>query len=195
MRRRTRLTQLYYPGPMTTAQTIAFDSPIGRLLIHSDGTHLVGVDILPESDRALTSHLPHTSDDPIIVTTVTQLQEYFSGTRTTFDIPVSTSGTPFQQKIWTTLQSIPFGHTMTYQELGEKAGVGRAPRAVGGAVGKNPIAIVIPCHRILGSTGTITGYSGGDGIVTKEHLLRGENIPYRTTSHTSVTLSGTASNR
>ena len=178
---------------MTAAHTIAFDSPIGRLLIHSDGTHLVGLDILPESDRALTSHLPHTSDDQIINTTLTQVQDYFAGTITSFDIPVHTSGTPFQQKIWSTLQSIPFGHTMTYQELGEKAGVGKAPRAVGGAVGKNPIALVIPCHRILGATNTITGYSGGEGVVTKEHLLRLENIPYRTTNHTSEALSGTAS--
>ncbi len=178
---------------MTTALTIAFDSPIGRLLIHSDGTHLVGLDILPESDRALTSHLPHTSTDPIIQKTLTQLQEYFAGTRTSFDIPLQTSGTPFQQKIWATLQTIAFGDTMTYQELGEKAGVGKAPRAVGGAVGKNPIALVIPCHRILGHTGTITGYSGGEGVVTKEHLLRLEDIPYRTTNHTSDALSGTAS--
>jgi len=178
---------------MTTALTIAFDSPIGRLLIHSDGTHLVGLDILPEADRALTSHLPHTSDDPIIHKTLTQLQEYFAGTRTHFDIPLQTSGTPFQQKIWATLQTIAFGDTMTYQELGEKAGVGKAPRAVGGAVGKNPIALVIPCHRILGHTGTITGYSGGEGVVTKEHLLRLEDIPYRTTNHTSDALSGTAS--
>jgi len=178
---------------MTTAHTVAFDSPIGRLLVHSDGTHLVGVDILPESDRALTTHLPHTSNDPIIQKTLTQLQEYFAGTRTSFDIPVKTSGTPFQQKIWATLQTIAYGDTMTYQELGQKAGVGIAPRAVGGAVGKNPIALVIPCHRILGSTGTITGYSGGEGVVTKEHLLRLENIPYRTTNHTSSALSGTAS--
>jgi len=178
---------------MTTAHTVAFDSPIGRLLIHSDGTSLVGLDILPESDRALTTHLPHTSNDPIIQTTLAQLQEYFAGTRTSFDIPVNTSGTPFQQKIWHALQNIPFGKTMTYQELGEKAGVGRAPRAVGGAVGKNPIALVIPCHRILGSTGTITGYSGGEGVVTKEHLLRLENIPYRTTNQTSSVLSATAS--
>ena len=178
---------------MTTAQTIAFDSPIGRLLLHSDGTHLVGLDILPESDRTLTAHLSHTAGDQIINNTLTQVQEYFAGTRTSFDLPVKTSGTPFQQKIWATLQTIPFGHTMTYQELGEKAGVGRAPRAVGGAVGKNPIALIIPCHRILGATNTITGYSGGEGVITKEHLLRLEGIPYRTINHTSDALSGTAS--
>jgi methylated-DNA-[protein]-cysteine S-methyltransferase len=178
---------------MTAAQTVAHDSPIGRLLIHSDGRNLVGLDIVPESDRALTSHLPHTSSDPIIHKTLTQVQEYFAGTRTSFDIPLATCGTPFQQKIWATLQSIPFGHTMTYQELGEKAGVGRAPRAVGGAVGKNPIALVIPCHRILGATGALTGYSAGEGVVTKEHLLRLEGIPYRTSKKTSDSLSGTAS--
>ena len=178
---------------MTAALTVAFDSPIGRLLIHSDGVHLVGIDILPEADRALTTHLPHTSDDPIIAQTLTQLQEYFAGTRTRFTLPTQTAGTPFQQKIWQNLQTIDYGTTLTYQQLGEAAGVGKAPRAVGGAVGKNPIAIVIPCHRILGSTGTITGYSGGEGVVTKEHLLRLENIPYRTTNHTSEGLSATGS--
>ena len=178
---------------MTTALTASFDSPIGRLLIHSDGVHLVGLDILPEADRALTNHLPHTSDDPIIDATLHQLREYFAGERTSFTLPTKTAGTPFQQKIWHTLQSIDYGNTLTYQELGEAAGVGKAPRAVGGAVGKNPIAIVIPCHRILGSPGTITGYSGGEGVITKEHLLRLENIPYRTTNHTSEALSATGS--
>lgn len=179
---------------MTDApHTIAYDCPIGRLLLHSDSHHLVGLDILPESDRALTSHLPTSSEDPILSQTVTQLSEYFAGTRQSFDIPTSTAGTPFQQKVWEALATIPYGHTLTYQGLGQRAGVGIAPRAVGGAVGRNPIAIVIPCHRVLGSTGTITGYSGGDGIITKEHLLRLENIPYRTTNQTSDSLSGTAS--
>ena len=187
------MSPAHYPGVMITPHTVAYDSPIGRLLIHSDGAHLVGLDILPEADRVHTTHLPHTSDDHIIRKTLTQVEEYFAGARTRFDIPVKTSGTPFQQRIWNTLHTIPFGKTLTYQELGEKAGVGKAPRAVGGAVGKNPIALVIPCHRILGSTGTITGYSGGEGVVTKEHLLRLENIPYRTTNHTSEGLSATGS--
>jgi methylated-DNA-[protein]-cysteine S-methyltransferase len=175
--------------------TIAYDSPIGRLLIHSDGDHLIGLDIVPEATRPLTNHLPHQSSDPIITDTVGQLAEYFSGARTAFDIPTAVVGTPFQQKIWAALTRIPFGHTQSYQELGQAAGVGKAPRAVGGAVGKNPIAIVIPCHRVLGKTGTITGYSGGEGIVTKEHLLRLENIPYRNTSKTSSVPSPARSNR
>lgn len=179
---------------MTTALTIALDCPIGRLLIHSDGESLVGLDILPEVDRAMTTHLPQTSTDPIITQTVTQLTEYFLGTRHHFDIPTHTAGTPFQQKIWSTLVTIPHGDTLTYQELGERAGVGRAPRAVGGAVGKNPIALVIPCHRVLGAKRMITGYSGGEGVATKEHLLRLEQIPYRTTNHTSSALSATGSN-
>jgi methylated-DNA-[protein]-cysteine S-methyltransferase len=155
----------------------------------------VGLDIVPEAKRSLTSHLPTTSSNALLARATQQLHEYFAGSRTVFDIPTVTSGTPFQQKIWTTLTTIPFGSTLTYQELGEKAGVGRAPRAVGGAVGKNPIAIVIPCHRVLGSTGTITGYSGGDGIITKEHLLRLESIPYRKTNKTSSEQSATVSKR
>jgi methylated-DNA-[protein]-cysteine S-methyltransferase len=179
--------------PTFPARTIAYDSPVGRLLIHSDGEYVIGLDILPESQRSLTSHLPHESSDPILSTAVSQLAEYFRGSRTEFDIPVSTSGTPFQQKVWEGLTTIPYGTSLTYQELGTVAGVGRAPRAVGGAVGRNPIAIIIPCHRVLGSTGTITGYSAGEGVVTKEHLLRLENIPYRTIKNTSSVVSGTAS--
>jgi methylated-DNA-[protein]-cysteine S-methyltransferase len=180
---------------MSFSHTVAYDSPVGRLLIHSTGTHLVGLDIVPEAKRPLTSHVPTTTSDPVLADTLTQLHEYFAGNRTTFTLPTITSGTPFQQKIWSALTSIPYGSTLTYQQLGESAGVGRAPRAVGGAVGKNPIAIVIPCHRVLGANGTITGYSGGDGIITKEHLLRRESIPYRSISHTSSGVSATASNR
>lgn len=108
-----------------------------------------------------------------------QLSEYFAGTRTSFDLPIAWEGTPFQQAIWRELQSIPFGKSVTYQELGESAGVGKAPRAVGGAVGKNPVPIIVPCHRVLGASSKITGYSGGEGIPTKERLLALEGISYR----------------
>jgi methylated-DNA-[protein]-cysteine S-methyltransferase len=171
---------------MPDALTVAYDSPVGRILIHSDGRSLIGLDILAEKDRAHTKHLPQDSRDPVISQTLSQLHEYFAGERTTFSVPVAFSGTPFQQKVWQALSTIPYGNTVTYQQLGHVAGVGNAPRAVGGAVGKNPIAIVIPCHRVLGSTGTITGYSAGEGPITKEHLLTLESASYRTTSHTSA---------
>jgi methylated-DNA-[protein]-cysteine S-methyltransferase len=108
-----------------------------------------------------------------------QLTEYFQGTRTTFDLPVSWSGTAFQEAIWAKLQSVPFGSSVTYQELGRAAGVGMAPRAVGGAVGRNPIPIIVPCHRVLGADKKITGYSAGEGITTKKKLLELEGISHR----------------
>jgi methylated-DNA-[protein]-cysteine S-methyltransferase len=106
------------------------------------------------------------------------MAEYLTGQRREFELPVSLSGTAFQEAIWSALQLIPFGVSVTYAELGEAAGVGKAPRAVGGAVGRNPIPIIVPCHRILGASGTVTGYSAGEGIVTKEKLLKLEGIPF-----------------
>ena len=169
----------------TPSATIAHDSPIGRLLLHAHGDVLVGLDIVSHQDRPHTNHISHDTDNDVLQATRQQLDEYFAGSRQSFDIPHQAFGTEFQKKVWQGLGAIPFGTTLTYQQLGEMAGVGRAPRAVGGAVGKNPIAIIIPCHRVLGASGAITGYSGGDGIITKEHLLRLENIPYSTTKKTS----------
>lgn len=119
------------------------------------------------------------ADAEVLAHASTQLGEYFAGVRHTFDLPLAWSGTPFQEAIWRTLSTIPFGQTLTYDELGQKAGVGRAPRAVGGAVGRNPLPIIVPCHRVLGASGTITGYSAGEGIPTKEKLLRHEGIAFR----------------
>jgi len=117
--------------------------------------------------------------NPVLVSAAAQLNEYFAGTRTHFDLPIAWEGTAFQQAVWRELQSIPFGTSVTYQELGESAGLGKAPRAVGGAVGKNPVPIIVPCHRVLGASKKITGYSGGEGIPTKERLLALEGISYR----------------
>ncbi|WP_232359898.1 methylated-DNA--[protein]-cysteine S-methyltransferase [Paraneptunicella aestuarii] len=90
-----------------------------------------------------------------------QLQEYFDGSRTEFDLPLSPKGTAFQQKVWEQLQTIPFGKTVSYQDIAKGIGNPRGTQAVGGANGKNPIAIVIPCHRVIGKNGTLTGYAGG----------------------------------
>ena len=119
------------------------------------------------------------ADGDVLQRAAWQLGEYFDGSRTTFDLPLALSGTRFQEAIWNELTTIPFGEKLTYDELGQKAGLGRAPRAVGGAVGRNPIPIIVPCHRVLGASGTITGYSAGDGIPTKEKLLRHEGIEFR----------------
>ncbi|HEV8013826.1 MAG TPA: methylated-DNA--[protein]-cysteine S-methyltransferase, partial [Pontimonas sp.] len=101
------------------------------------------------------------------------------GTRTTFDLPLKAEGTAFQQSIWKALQDIPHGQTTSYGKLGSAVGKPGSARAVGGAVGANPLPIVIPCHRVLASDRRITGYSGGEGIPTKEKLLDLEKISYR----------------
>lgn len=156
---------------------VRIDSPIGRLEIRGSGNAIVGLDI--ERD----GHLPH--DDhpenasPVLSVATTQLGEYFSGTRRSFDVPVVLSGTGFQRAVWHTLAEIPFGEVRSYGDVGMSTGRATAGRAVGGAVGANPVPIIVPCHRVLASDGRITGYSGGNGVSTKAWLLDHEGIAHR----------------
>jgi methylated-DNA-[protein]-cysteine S-methyltransferase len=147
------------------------NSPLGPVSLSAHEHAITGLTI---GQRA-SSTTPH----PVLTQAMAELAEYFAGTRTQFVVPTDDTGTPFLEALRRTLQEIPFGHAMSYQELGLAAGVGTAPRAVGGAVGKNPIPIIIPCHRILASNQRITGYSGGEGIPTKVALLELEGISYR----------------
>jgi methylated-DNA-[protein]-cysteine S-methyltransferase len=147
------------------------ESPIGRieivsLSIEHDGT--LPWDALPEQS------------DPVLDRAVGQLGEYFAGHRHDFDLPLALAGTAFQLAVWEQLVALDFGEVVSYGELGMATGRATAGRAVGGAVGANPIPIIIPCHRVLGSDGRITGYSGGEGIPTKSWLLKHEGIAHRT---------------
>ena len=101
-----------------------------------------------------------------------QLDEYFAGERTTFDLPLAASGTPFQERVWAALRTIPFGHTTSYGELAKRLGEPKAVRAVGSANGHNPISIIVPCHRVIGARGDLTGFGGG--IERKRWLLEHE---------------------
>lgn len=103
-----------------------------------------------------------------------QLDEYFNKQRKVFDFEYEINGTAFQKKVWKALLNIPYGTTKTYKDIAEE--VGSHPRAIGGAVGANPIPIFIPCHRVVGSSGKMTGFSGGEGIPTKETLLKLEGV-------------------
>ncbi len=103
-----------------------------------------------------------------------QLQEYFQGKRQTFDIPLESDGTDFQHNVWNTLLKIPFGETWNYGQLAQAIGNKNASRAVGAANGKNPISIIVPCHRVIGANGTLTGYAGG--LNAKEWLLKHEGV-------------------
>lgn len=166
---------------MRTASPPAFlarvPSPLGRLEIGSDGTAITSLSIetagrLPWEDVAET-------DAPVLAAARTQLAEYFAGSRTRFDLPLIAVGTPFQEEVWRALQEVPFGAVLSYGELGRITGRDTAGRAIGGAVGANPVPLIIPCHRVLASDGRITGYSAGDGILTKAWLLDHEGIPHR----------------
>lgn len=113
---------------------------------------------------------PESIETPLLKETKSQLSAYFSGKLTKFDIPLDPYGTPHQKKVWAMMTDIAFGQTKTYGEIA--TAIGSAARAVGGACGKNPIPLLIPCHRVMGANGKITGYSGGNGVETKAQLLR-----------------------
>lgn len=156
---------------------VRMDSPIGRLEIIARGELIVGLTI--ERDGELPHDETPTKSSAVIKRAVTQLGEYFAGKRREFSVPVSLAGTPFQNSVWNALTEIPFGAVRSYGDIGMTTGRSSAGRAVGGAVGANPIPIIIPCHRVLASDSRITGYSGGNGIPTKVWLLDHEGIAHR----------------
>lgn|GEM_PF-506930 len=168
---RTMLTE---PSPAALRR---MRSPIGRIEVIGDGSAIVALSI--ERDGELPHDSLPESPDPIVDAAIDQLEEYFHGTRRVFDLPVSTRGTTFQSAVWQQISRLGWGEIASYGELGRGTGRATAGRAVGGAVGANPIPIIVPCHRILGSGGMITGYSGGEGIPTKSWLLAHEGIPHR----------------
>ena len=152
------------------------ESPIGRLEITSDGDAITGLSI------ARDGHLPFEevaeNSNAVLDRAAQQLTEYFAGARKDFDLPVTLKGTEFQQSVWSQLNGLGFGEVASYGELGLATGRATAGRAVGGAVGANPIPIIVPCHRVLASNNRITGYSGGEGISTKAWLLAHEGITH-----------------
>ena len=123
-----------------------------------------------EGERPVRQEPDRQEDSGLLAEATLQLQEYFDGRRRRFTLPVAPAGTPFQQRVWQELQEIPWGTTTTYGEVARRIGQPTAVRAVGSANGRNPVAIVIPCHRVIGSDGSLTGYAGG--IATKRRLLQ-----------------------
>lgn len=146
------------------------DSPVGKLKLVASETGLIAV--LWENDkpqRVPLSDLVEDNSQSILLEAERQLKEYFAGERRSFSIPLDMRGTPFQKDVWRALQAIPFGETLSYGQIANQLGKPRASRAVGAANGRNPISIVVPCHRVIGSTGKLTGFAGG--LETKAHLL------------------------
>jgi methylated-DNA-[protein]-cysteine S-methyltransferase len=150
------------------------ESPIGRIEITSDGNAITSLSI--ERAGSLPYEELEEKSSKLLDLAARQLGEYFSGKRRTFELPVAPHGTEFQESIWNQLADIEWGDVRSYGELGIASGRATAGRAVGGAVGANPIPIIIPCHRVLASNNRITGYSGGNGIPTKVWLLEHEGI-------------------
>jgi methylated-DNA-[protein]-cysteine S-methyltransferase len=165
-------------GPVGPAPShlIRVGSPIGRLEVTSDGEAITGLTI--ERGGRLPWDAEPERSAPVLERARQQLDEYFAGTRTQFDLPLSVRGTDFQRAIWTEIDKLPFGEVSSYGELGLATGRLTAGRAVGGAVGANPVPIIVPCHRVLATNRRITGYSGGEGIPTKSWLLAHEGIEH-----------------
>lgn len=146
------------------------DSPVGKLKLVASDKGLVA--ILWENDnpsRVRLTDLVEDANHPILGKTEQQLREYFAGKRKSFAIPLDMKGTPFQKNVWEALLAIPFGETRTYGDLAKQLGNPTASRAVGAANGRNPMSIVVPCHRVIGASGKLTGFAGG--LETKAHLL------------------------
>lgn len=145
-------------------------TPLGRMLLAQEEEEL----ILVEFDATPLKNWQQ-ADTPLLVQAKAQLSEYFAGTRQEFTLPLSPKGTPFQQKVWAALQTIPYGQTRSYGEIARQIGSPKAARAVGMANHHNPIAILIPCHRVVGQNGALTGYAGG--LERKKALLQLEGCP------------------
>ena len=146
------------------------DSPIGELLLVSDGRCLTRLHLtLPDFESPVGAHWVRDPAAGPLRRTVEQLGQYFAGERTTFDLALGVGGTAFQQQVWQALAEIPWGETTSYGKLAATIGRPTASRAVGAANGRNPVAIIVPCHRVIGANGALVGY--GLGIERKQFLL------------------------
>ncbi len=154
---------------MTTFFT-TFESPLGPLLLMSDGISLTGLHT--DNDKHRPAVRPDWIRDdsvPPFDRTIAQLRAYFDGALTGFDVPLAPCGTEFQMKVWRELCNIPFGETISYAELARRIGRPTASRAVGHSNARNPISIIVPCHRVIGADNSLTGYAGG--LARKQALL------------------------
>jgi methylated-DNA-[protein]-cysteine S-methyltransferase len=149
------------------------DSPLGALLATGDAGGLTGL-FLPTGRHGTRPEPGGNRDDDAFAAVAEQLTEYFAGTRTDFDLALNPKGTTFQLQCWAALREIPFGETRTYGEQAVRIGNHNAVRAVGLANGQNPISIIVPCHRVIGANGSLTGYGGG--IEAKQWLLNHEAL-------------------
>ena len=154
-------------------------SSVGKITLVADNVSLRAIYWLNQKpDRVKFPDLENNDSNHVLKSAVKQLKAYFSGTRRKFDIPLGPVGTVFQEEVWLALRSISYGETVSYSDIAKQVGRPKAVRAVGAAISKNPLSIMIPCHRVIGANGKLTGFAGG--LSTKEFLLNLEN---QTDSH------------
>lgn len=149
--------------------TRSIDSPVGPLFLVASDAGLHAVEFVASRYALRRSDVWREGPHPLLDATQRQLGEYFAGERRSFDLPFAARGTSFQQAVWQALTRIPYGATASYVELAKSIGRPTASRAVGAANGRNPLSIVVPCHRVIGASGLLTGFGGG--LPTKEFLL------------------------
>lgn len=146
------------PSTIGKLKLIATDKGLAAVLWENDNPHRVRLNPLVKDDR-----------HPVLLETEKQLSEYLAGKRKKFTVKLDPAGTAFQNKVWNALRTIPFGETRSYRQIARQIGNVKAGRAVGAANGRNPISIIVPCHRVIGASGSLTGFAGG--LKTKAHLL------------------------
>lgn len=150
------------PSPVGTLTLVATDEGLAAILWENDRPHRVRLNIGAEENG-----------HPVLVEAERQLAEYFAGRRKQFALKLDVSGTPFQRQVWNALLTIPFGETRSYRQIATQIGNPRAVRAVGAANGRNPVSIVAPCHRVVGSSGALTGFAGGLDVKARLLALEG----------------------
>lgn len=152
-----------------------WQGPLGEMIVAASDRGIAGIWFEGQKHLPDHSRWPLDDDHPLLKEALAQLRDYFDGRRASFDLPLDLqAGTPFQQSVWRALLAIPHGGKTTYATLGREIGAPQAARAVGAAVGRNPVSVVVPCHRVLGTGGALTGYAGG--IVRKNALLKLEGV-------------------
>ncbi len=164
---------------MTVWTTASF--PFGiSLFLAADGGALTRVSFVCSPEAAPPNRPRHTKsapDDPLLTDAIAQLSEYFAGSRELFSVPLRPTGTPFQLSVWRAIEEIPYGHTRTYRAIACSLGRPTATRAVGAANGQNPLPIFVPCHRVIGSNGSLTGFGGGLDVKLALLRLEGALLP------------------
>jgi methylated-DNA-[protein]-cysteine S-methyltransferase len=153
---------------------VHYESPIGRLLLTSDGNALTGLYMETSRKAQDTGGWLQDGRSAPLTAALRQLEEYFAGSRRAFDLPLRLEGTAFQQRVWRELCEIPYGETWSYGQLAQRIGNPTGSRAVGLANGRNPVSILVPCHRVIGADGSLTGYGGG--LERKRWLLAHEGV-------------------